>query len=89
MTIASRFEKAAKIEHSINPNNVHGFMNEVRFAAEQTFLNLEENHEEYLFKDKSVLSISFIPNFREDGQIKSIQICGLDTIKVIKYEGWE
>jgi len=87
MTIASRFVQAAKTEHKVNPHNVHGFLNDVRFAASERFNNYEKNQTEYLFKDKSVLAISFIPNFREDGEIKSIQMKGLNSIKEIPNEG--
>jgi hypothetical protein len=89
MTIASRFIKAAKIEHAANPNNVHGFMKDVRFAATDSHNNYEESYTEYLFKDKSVLAQPFICNFSESGNVSSLQLLGLDTLREIDYEGWE
>lgn len=89
MTIAARFEKSAKIEHSVNPNNVHGFLEDVRFAAKDKYHNYKENYTEFLFKDKSVLAVSFTPELREDGEVKSLQYLGLDTVKEIDYQGWE
>lgn len=89
MTIASRFIKAAKIEHAVNPSNVHGFMQDVRFAATDNYNNYNENYTEYLFKDKSVLAQPFICNFIESGNVSSLQLLGLDSLKEIDYAGWE
>lgn len=89
MTIASRFIKAAKIEHAANPNNIHGFMQDVRFAATDSYNNYNENYTEYLFKDKSVLAQPFICNFSESVNVSSLQLLGLNSLKEIDYAGWE
>lgn len=89
MTIASRFIKAAKIEHAVNPDNVHGFMKDIRFAATDSYDNYNKSYTEYLFKDKSVLAQPFVCNFSESGNVSSLQRLGLDSLKEIDYAGWE
>jgi hypothetical protein len=85
MTIASRYEKAAKLH---DKNDVHGFRNEVEFSASEKYMNAEKGYMEYLFKDKSVLAVPFNANRREDGEIKSIVFNSLDNVREIQSEGW-
>jgi hypothetical protein len=85
MTIASRYEKDAKLR---DRNDVNGFKKEVEFSAKEKYMNVEKGYMEYLFKDKSVLAIPFVANRREDGEIKSLAFNSLDNIREIQNEGW-